>query len=222
MLLPALSKAKAGARNVQCVSQERQVMQTMLMYAGDSDDYHVPATTTVTALGANYCYWLPYLLSLYQERYNAPSLLSAYDKARKSINTGRTIARCPQLRLASSAYDTAYLGGAAWSLPAWFNYGMHYTRFSNNGTQTNSIKLSSVNTPAHAIFAADSPIDPLTGTWPKTGLGGAYGYLINRGGWDLLAPDTRHNGFRANGMLVDGHVESFGKDAIFGDSSWWQ
>jgi prepilin-type N-terminal cleavage/methylation domain-containing protein len=42
MLLPALSKAKAKAKHIQCMNNERQIMMGTLMYGSDNKDYIIP------------------------------------------------------------------------------------------------------------------------------------------------------------------------------------
>ncbi len=211
LLLPALGKAKESAQGIQCMSQQRQIMQMELAYVNDNADFYTPANALNTALGKNYCSWLPYLLSLYQFS-SGSSALSSYDLARTAINANRSIARCGKRRESDSVYDQAYIAGAgSWSLPTWYNYGMHYVKFSpSNGFE--SIRSASVATPAHVAFAADSTIDKASGSFS------GYFDLINRG-WDAAYPDLRHSGARANAMAADGHVESLDRASLM--SSLW-
>jgi len=222
MLLPALSKAREAARSTLCLTQEKQIMQLALLYVGDNADYYPPASTTKTALGANYCTWLPYLISLYQGQYASNSYLGSYDKARQGINAGKTIARCPQRRLDNASYDQAYFGSApSWSLPTWYSYGLNYLKFCNDSSQTVPIKAMALKSPAYSVFACDSTIDPVNGSWVLSGIGTFYGYLVNPG-WDKIYPDARHPGQHVNTMLADGHVEALSKNAVFNDGTrWW-
>ncbi|OGV73408.1 MAG: hypothetical protein A3K19_10915 [Lentisphaerae bacterium RIFOXYB12_FULL_65_16] len=223
LLMPALSQAKDKARDALCVSQEKQLMLTVLLYTSDNDEYYIPGRTNNTAFGANYCTWLPYLLSQYG--YGSGSdYYQSYNTARKAINAGATFARCPQRRLPDSTYDANLppAGGVFvplatdpnhWTLPTWYNYGMNYVRFSpNNGLE--SIRSTVVKTPAKTIFAGDSTIDPLNGTWS------GYFHYINKG-WNGAYPDARHPGFRSNVMAADGHVEALYKATLFTDNTRW-
>ena len=211
LLLPALAKAREGAMAIQCVSQERQIMQSELTYVNDNNDYYLPDNTLNTALGKNYLTWLPYLLSLYQYNLGADAL-SSYDIARKAINAGSSIARCPKRQQSDSTYNQAYISDPTnWRLYTWYSYGIHYVKFSpSNGFD--SIRSITVNTPSHVAFSSDSTIDQVDGTW--TG----YFHMINWG-WNWAYPDTRHPGSKANVMAADGHVESVSRTELFG-SSW--
>ena len=42
MLLPALNQAKGRAHQISCVGNQKQLCLSMLMYADDSNEYHVP------------------------------------------------------------------------------------------------------------------------------------------------------------------------------------
>ena len=42
MLLPALNTAREKARSATCMSNQRQLSQTLLMYSMDHDDYLLP------------------------------------------------------------------------------------------------------------------------------------------------------------------------------------
>ena len=62
MLLPALNTAREKARSATCMSNQRQLSQTLLMYSMDHDDYLLP---THTAYGSGK-YWSAIL---YQNNY---------------------------------------------------------------------------------------------------------------------------------------------------------
>ncbi len=59
MLLPALGKARASARRIQCVNNQRQVAMEVASYSDAYDDYMVPAHTNTTP-----AWWMPKLFSL--------------------------------------------------------------------------------------------------------------------------------------------------------------
>jgi prepilin-type N-terminal cleavage/methylation domain-containing protein/prepilin-type processing-associated H-X9-DG protein len=62
MLLPALSKAKAKAQAIKCLSNDRQISLAMIMYAGDNHEYLPPlATVTFPTVGPNQFWYWQYL-----------------------------------------------------------------------------------------------------------------------------------------------------------------
>ncbi|MFA6292964.1 MAG: prepilin-type N-terminal cleavage/methylation domain-containing protein, partial [Victivallales bacterium] len=135
MLLPALGKAKMAAKSSQCISNLRQLAQFSSFYLDDNKEYFLPARTNKTNMGANFCSWGPYLLSLYQYNTGA-DYYSGYNIARKAINANNTFLRCPERRLADGSYDGAYIDDVnfAWKMSTWYNYGINYTRISpSNG-----------------------------------------------------------------------------------------
>src|SRR4051812_35726432 len=60
LLLPVLSKAKERGKRMQCISNERQLAITWVMYAGDNNDFSVPngfaLNTTSLKLWIQGCY----------------------------------------------------------------------------------------------------------------------------------------------------------------------
>ena len=54
MLLPALSKARAKARDISCTNNERQMGLSMALYADDYEDYIVPARVVVKDYTSNH------------------------------------------------------------------------------------------------------------------------------------------------------------------------
>lgn len=88
LLLPALAGAKERAKNINCMSNLRQIMHAVSLYAGDNEDQLVPAEFD-PGNGAPYQEGWPTLLVL--GRYlDAPRAKYYYN-----IEEGNTVFRCP-------------------------------------------------------------------------------------------------------------------------------
>ena len=82
MLLPALNKAREKARSATCMSNQRQLSQTLLMYSMDHYDYLLP---THTAYGSGK-YWSAIL---YENRYGC------FDMNNPTSQSKRRTFHCP-------------------------------------------------------------------------------------------------------------------------------
>ena len=51
LLLPALGKAKAKANNIKCISNQKQIGLSFMMYAGDNDEFYPTLTNWATSGG---------------------------------------------------------------------------------------------------------------------------------------------------------------------------
>ena len=59
MLLPALSKAKAKAQRINCISNKKQITVACSLYSGDWDDYLVPNAPVTASSGGASVGWCP-------------------------------------------------------------------------------------------------------------------------------------------------------------------
>lgn len=205
MLLPALNKARAKAREATCTSQVSQIMKMVTFYADENDDFLPPARCDKTSWNNLWFTWLPNLLATYQFGNN-------YEAARRAINAGTTIARCPKQPVGNDLYDAAYLTdvNTTWKGQTWYSYGLAYVKLSpSNGVE--SLKLTRVVHPAHTVFTADSTLGPVGGVY--TG----YFHMLNNG-WNWAYPDLRHSQFTSISGLLDGHSEPLNQQDLFGNT----
>lgn len=62
ILLPVLGQARAAARSIQCLSQERQIMLALLVYSGDNGNTIMPTYNGMASLPKERSYW-PWVLT---------------------------------------------------------------------------------------------------------------------------------------------------------------
>jgi prepilin-type N-terminal cleavage/methylation domain-containing protein/prepilin-type processing-associated H-X9-DG protein len=67
LLLPALSSARARARDVACISNLRQVGQALVLYAGDNNDWLPPSEMKVQGVGT--VFWTSTVIPYLQKKY---------------------------------------------------------------------------------------------------------------------------------------------------------
>ncbi len=187
MLLPALSKARAAAQAVKCVSQLKQCGLGMQMYAGDNNDaVCVYYTTTNTLLHWTNIYSSPTANYTNADRASIPLLECGYI----SSDDRYSIMHCPTIK-----NDTATLNGRvseAYFAPV-FNGNAAEPDILSAGGGYYSWHITKVKDPVRLFLLADS----WNGTSQST-----FGYFHAAGyGSFHLA----HNQ-RANAMFADGHV----------------
>ena len=200
MLLPALASAKRKAYTINCVSNEKQIVLALHMYAGDYQDL-LPFTQTT---------WF---------RDIAPFL---YGKATNNASV-QTLAAylCPQLKANYPSYDPV---NAPNVIPNGLGYGINQHLCWPSDTKevlagATGRRLGSINRNADAALIGDrffskdiSPGSPnLTAEWAiecsqgTDPLGYQWpGVVLN--GTTMKAP--LHSGL-ANCGMVDGHVSGF-------------
>src|SRR5688500_12312944 len=160
MLLPALAKAKAKAKVIKCVSNEKQIALGYMLYASDHSDYFPVAGTEVPPgygwVAPSRCF-LQISLSIANPSSTFTNLV-ARDK----------IVACPSAKLGTNVIPA--------SVPGYQGYGGYGHNYAYLGyTQFDPKKLSSVTKPTETCMNGDG-LDPKTGlSWWN------YGYLYPPG-----------------------------------------
>jgi prepilin-type N-terminal cleavage/methylation domain-containing protein/prepilin-type processing-associated H-X9-DG protein len=222
ILFPVFAQARAKARQVSCLSGQKQVALSMLMYSQDYDEALVPVWTVPNnawlAINtanppAGHLFW-PYLVQPYV----------------KSLN----LHKC-----ADESLPPIWSGNLNWwrNVMIWPHQGYNYQYLSKtqvagaNAWYSRSLSQAAIASPAATVMLVDSGSG-------MTSNGGTFGVMIDPpdgytspntlgwGGWGndgALGPygngKARHNvGF--NVSFCDGHVKFMTPGALAAGSNW--
>ncbi len=189
MLLPALSKARAAAQSIKCVSNLKQVGLAQTMYSGDYDGWTTSTSLYLEAQGGYAEGWYSHCTALAVLGY-----LSGF-------SVGSAFVGCCPASNASTYVDTAKIYG-------W--------RVADAGVDHPYYRISS--SPIVSDGGVTYKPGP-SGLWLVADSGATDGtphyivYIYDNPAFELVT--GRHNR-RANLLFADGHVEAVSK-AQFGD-----
>jgi len=204
MLLPALSKAKEKAKGIQCVSNNKQIALSIMMYAGDNSEFLPPLNTgTWPAITTNW--WF--------------NVLDSGNYITSSARSNN-VWRCPAVRDSDIqatvvAYYKSPCEGYGPSegntlTTGIFRYGLNFN------VPLGSMKLTQLKRAAQLWMIGDVGTPQASPNIDK--LPAAYYTEVTtkqpdpNTGWTTAAafkqPACRHNA-RANMSMCDGHVETW-------------
>ena len=190
ILLPALSKARASARSLQCLSNLRQLGQATAMYVAQSKGYLPYPTTT---LGE------PLLW------YNAldPFLQEQEANNRTGVAANRNYKRWKQCEVYNSFDGPKGAGSQDTTTEFSRTYKMNSHLRHNNPSRPARITL--IKRSSEFVYIGDGLSMDFTGPVESQWENGQFSMEVNR--VTEANPALRHNG-GANILFVDGHAEN--------------
>lgn len=219
ILLPALSRARAGAWNVQCLSNLRQIGTYMTLYASENNNALMPKEQQVNG---GWIRWQMLLVMKYQRQ--AYSITSISDSSMTERKRGVTVLECPadDYSRGTSVVDRAgpgmtytYNGGfdkIFWISPSFTGRFHKYGRF-NHASDLILITEKQARTPGDSADANWINPNNYNGSWA-----GAQG----KGPWAHHGRDVGERSFLdsngwvyrlgrmktyVNCLFVDGHAQ---------------
>ena len=191
MLLPALAKAKERAKATRCLSNEKQIAISYLLYAGDNSDY-LPVAGIIYSGGVSPVGWFLQI---------SPYVTHATANA-ANLSATNTVVVCPSAKIDGVlAAGDPYLG-------AYGGYGHNWLYLGYVGSQIwgpslGPQKLSSIDRPIDTAMNGDG-LDPLSNVALGTY---AFGYLYPPSSHpaSVATPFVRH-GKGGNYAWADGHT----------------
>ena len=199
MLLPALNKARQNGLSISCTNNIKEMSRDLAHYAGDYDDYIVPAYDEGT-MGT---YWYKFLAK--KGTASGSIEYGVFGKSGQWGDQGKSIWHCPAERLSD--------GDDAWRANgAYVDYGFNC---ASTGWNSGWHKLTQLKSPSSRSLLAD------TGGAGKQATG-YYGPSDVSGNILLLVNADRHGG-GVNMAFHDGHVEKLGRNkfVLVNDSKRW-
>ena len=203
MLLPALNKARAQARKISCVNNQRMLVTAVNLYSGDHDFFPVLNGKSGDTPLANYGFagwkWqlAPYLGITILEYANT------YAKGINVAALGRGVFRCPSWINGSGITipdtEQSYFGGYGYN---WFGNNANYGNMGM-GYLSVYVKPSSVKKPSELIATGDGS-DMITSSMQNVAL---YREAISPG-----VGDRHDNGINIG--WADGHAGYMQKNAL--------
>jgi len=204
MLLPALSKAKAKAKQISCINNLNQMGKALVMYVGDNNGYY-PGCLWVAG-GTYYYVWMPRLLSYMgdnRKSFLCPSTSqeAAYDRGLNSslvvMNDPATGVQNTNSVLHTSRFSYGYND---WGLGPVLNGPSLGLGGDVQPPGIYRVKESEVKAPSQMIGIGDVPA-------PRTGMN----FNANLDVTDDVPPHSqrpanRHN-YRTSLLFADGHAE---------------
>jgi prepilin-type processing-associated H-X9-DG protein len=217
MLLPALSKAKAKAKQISCINNMREIGIAGTMYIGDYNQYPGCLSTPSSGSGNYYYVWPTRLYNLMGGNRKAFTCPGAQPWTAWDTNANRTLGgNTPGPNSVPDPYailNTSYFG------LGYNDWGIHYQGGNESITSPQlglggdvdgtlaqgPVRDSMVKRPTDMIWITDVPSVPKTvSPWFN---GNCEPADIKNTTGHSACPANRHN-YRTDIVFCDGHVES--------------
>ena len=210
LLLPALSRAKATAKNAKCKNNIRQMGIALELYSGDTASY--PYLTDMNTATTWYTAIAPYFAKNFK-MIQCPTFKGEYppEEALVFLPGGWSGYRSPTTPDGISGLSYGYNGygiGSAdkWLPTHWQPLGLGLVVLT--GQSPKRTKTYAVVNPADMIAIADS--------MPQPGFPNIYAHLLSINTQNM-PPEARHNG-GDNVAFTDGHVENVPHDRLIANN----
>ncbi len=215
MLLPALSKAKAKAKQIACINNMRQIGIAGVMYIDDYKQYP-GSLSTPTGGSANYYYvWMPRLFYLMGGNRAAFSCPGAQPWTAWDTNLNHTLGG----KGPNGIYDPFAVTRTSYFSLGYNDWGIHFQNGSESVTDPQlglggdvdgslsqgPVKDSLVKRPTEMIWICDVPSVPMSVVPNFNANTEPADVRVTTG--HSACPANRHN-FHTDVLLCDGHVES--------------
>jgi len=210
MLLPALARAKAKAKTIACVSNNKQIALGFLMYAGDYNDALPPLNTGNFKVGIK-----PTDLWYFTILDNCKYLTSS--------SVSNNVWRCPVVTAADIKINVTGLfhspcegyGPMENGQGDYWGGVIRYGLDTDNKTRIGSRKLTQISRPSQVWLIGDvgtPKVQTSRFVMPNSGydteITTFQPSLGKTGGWDTKQPACRHYG-RAAFSVCDGHADNW-------------
>jgi len=181
LLLPALSRAKGKAREIDCMSKMKHLGIGAVMYSCDYND------------------WFP------RNDYNATPKLYWSESIKVYMNDNSAFGVLGNAFLCTTHLNTG-TGGSQYVNPYYSHYGLNYYFLASAETAGNlAVRVPQVKKPSNTLLLIESryPYSFDAPTWTRFN---GYFYMYNSSGHQSIY--GWHNG-RLNTVFADGHADNF-------------
>jgi prepilin-type N-terminal cleavage/methylation domain-containing protein/prepilin-type processing-associated H-X9-DG protein len=231
LLLPALAKAKARAKQINCASNQKQIGVALTMYVGDYKQYpgsyspnynsYVWMTRILTVMGNNhnaFCCPAAATYTWWNTNYNF-SLNTGGGKMEDGSISPYTVT--PDTSFSLGYNDWGAIGSALFNNPQPPELGMWGDVDGNFAKKI--VSDTSVLRPSEMIALGDVLGSPNGKASFDANLDPTGQRSLNSLGQSTEIPSNRHN-YRSNLMFADGHVDATGKrtDTCNPNNTMWR
>ncbi|MDB6112922.1 MAG: hypothetical protein JWR69_4672 [Pedosphaera sp.] len=207
LLLPAISKAKAKAKRIQCINNEKQLSLTWVMYAGDNNDRFAPNGQTVAGGSTQSKLWIQGAFYYPADNVNIDLILDARYALFANYLKSPDIYRCPSDHQTVTISGKQYPKLRSYSLNAFVGWASPFpndwdTRLCAAGAYRVFRRTSDLTSPTPSELFIFQDVYPDSICWPY------FGVTMGTPGTESFFnfPAVYHN----NGGVVgfaDGHAE---------------